>query len=153
MYKKGLQILAILTTLGLTTCTWDKSPPDYKGYPENIGAIMLTKCATPGCHNDISKDAAGGLSLTSWDKLFEGTVDNAAVVPYRPDQSFLMFSLTRHSSHHEKPRVKFWKLNPYANAPEMPQGYLTTLLICLIPPLWYRTINPKLNEWEKKYAA
>lgn len=91
MYKKGLLILAISTTLGLTTCTWDKSPPDYKGYPDNIGAIMLTKCAIPGCHNDISKDAAGGLSLTSWDKLFEGTVDNAAVVPYRPDQSFLMF--------------------------------------------------------------
>ncbi|HIA36491.1 MAG TPA: alkane 1-monooxygenase [Flavobacteriales bacterium] len=67
--------------------------------------------------------------------------------------TMVLFSLTRHSSHHEKPRVKFWKLNPYANAPEMPQGYLTTLLICLIPPLWYRTINPKLNEWEKKYAA
>ncbi|HIA35660.1 MAG TPA: hypothetical protein EYN89_02730, partial [Flavobacteriales bacterium] len=97
MYKKGLQILAILTTLGLTTCTWDKSPPDYKGYPENIGAIMLTKCATPGCHNDISKDAAGGLSLTSWDKLFEGTVDNAAVVPYRPDQSFLMFFINTYA--------------------------------------------------------
>ena len=67
--------------------------------------------------------------------------------------TMVLFSLTRHSAHHEKPRVKFWKLNPYANAPEMPQGYLTTLLICLVPPLWYRTINPKLNEWEKKYAA
>ena len=67
--------------------------------------------------------------------------------------TMVLFSLTRHSAHHEKPRVKFWKLNPYANAPEMPQGYLTTLLICLVPPLWYRSINPKLDEWEQKYAA
>jgi len=71
----------------------------------------------------------------------------------RSMSTIVLFSLTRHSSHHEKPRVKFWKLNPYANAPEMPQGYLTTLLICLIPPLWYRTITPKLNEWEKQYAV
>ena len=52
----------------------------------------------------------------------------------------------------EKPKVKFWKLDPYKNAPEMPYGYLTTLLICLIPPLWYRVINPGLNEWEKEYS-
>ena len=59
--------------------------------------------------------------------------------------SMVLFSLTRHSAHHEKPMVKFWKLNPYADAPQMPYGYLTTLVICLIPPLWYRTINPGLN--------
>ena len=65
--------------------------------------------------------------------------------------SMVLFSLTRHSAHHEKPMVKFWKLNPYADAPQMPYGYLTTLVICLIPPLWYRTINPVLNKWELQY--
>ena len=59
--------------------------------------------------------------------------------------SMVLFSLTRHSAHHEKPMVKFWQLNSYADAPQMPYGYLTTLVICLIPPLWYRTINPGLN--------
>ena len=66
--------------------------------------------------------------------------------------SMVLFSLTRHSGHHEKPMVKFWKLDPYKNAPQMPYGYLTTLVICLIPPLWYRTINPGLNEWELRYS-
>ena len=65
--------------------------------------------------------------------------------------SMVLFSLTRHSAHHEKPMVKFWKLNPYADAPQMPHGYLTSLVICLIPPLWYRTINPVLNKWELQY--
>jgi alkane 1-monooxygenase len=66
--------------------------------------------------------------------------------------SMVLFSLTRHSAHHEKPMVKFWKLDPYKNAPQMPYGYLTTLVICLIPPLWYRIITPGLNGWEHKYA-
>ena len=63
--------------------------------------------------------------------------------------SMVLFSLTRHSAHHEKPKVEFWKLDAYADAPQMPYGYLTTLVICLIPPLWYRTINPSLNKWEQ----
>ena len=48
--------------------------------------------------------------------------------------TIVLFSLTRHSAHHEKPKIKFWKLDPYKNAPQMPYGYLTTLIICLIPP-------------------
>lgn len=66
--------------------------------------------------------------------------------------TLLLFSLTRHSAHHETPRVKFWKLDPYENAPQMPYGYLTNLVICLIPPLWYHIINPNLNKWEQQYS-
>jgi len=66
--------------------------------------------------------------------------------------SMVLFSLTRHSAHHEKPKVKFWELDAYEDAPQMPYGYLTTLVICLIPPLWYRIITPGLNEWEQKYS-
>ena len=61
------------------------------GYPPEIGEIILTSCAVAGCHNDASHEAAAGLNLTTWEKLFEGSNNNAAVVPYRPDQSFLMF--------------------------------------------------------------
>ena len=38
------------------------------------------------------------------------------------------------------------------DAPQMPYGYLTSLISCLIPPLWYRIITPSLNEWEQEYA-
>ena len=65
--------------------------------------------------------------------------------------TMVLFSLTRHSAHHEKPKVKFWQLDPYKNAPQMPYGYLTTLVICLIPPLWYRIVDPSLTEWEQRY--
>ena len=66
--------------------------------------------------------------------------------------TMVLFSLTRHSAHHETPRVKFWRLDPYADAPQMPYGYLSTLVICLIPPIWYKIINPRLNEWEQQFS-
>ena len=66
--------------------------------------------------------------------------------------TMVLFSLTKHSAHHEKPRRKYWKLDPYVNGPQMPFGYLTTLLVCLIPPLWYRVMAPKLSDWDQKYA-
>jgi hypothetical protein len=34
----------------------------------------------------------------------------------------------------------------------MPFGYLTTLLVCLIPPLWFNIMSPKLSDWDQKYA-
>ena len=70
-----------------TTCKYDKGTPYYNGYPNEIGKIVINKCATAGCHNDLSKDGAGGLSLQSWDAMFEGGTGSACVIPYRHDFS------------------------------------------------------------------
>ncbi|MES2139578.1 MAG: hypothetical protein V4511_07700 [Bacteroidota bacterium] len=77
----------------LISCTTDKGIPDYNNYPDDIGKLFFTKCSTPGCHTDASKDAAAGLSMESWDKLFEGGKGSAAVIPFRHDYSTL-FSYT-----------------------------------------------------------
>ena len=66
--------------------------------------------------------------------------------------SIILFSLTRHSAHHENPRVPFWKLDPYPKAPQMPYGYLTTLFLCLIPPVWKKIISKPLENWEHQYG-
>jgi YVTN family beta-propeller protein len=64
-------------------------------YPENIGKIMLTKCAVSGCHNTISKDAVAGLDLSSWTKMMEGDRNGAVVIPYAHGYSTLfMFTNT-----------------------------------------------------------
>lgn len=81
--------------LSLSNCKKKVEDPqmDMRGYPPEIGAIMLNQCATAGCHTDQSKVAAGGLSLTSWDKLFEGAKGGAPVIPFRADQSYLMYAI------------------------------------------------------------
>lgn len=67
--------------------------------------------------------------------------------------SLVLFSLTRHSAHHEAGELPFWDLDPYPEAPEMPYGYLTTIFIALVPPVWYRIMAPKLQEWDEKQAT
>ncbi len=64
----------------------------------------------------------------------------------------ILYSLTRHSHHHENGTLPYWELSPYPQCPEMPYGYLTTTFIALVPPLWFKTINPLLDNWDKKYA-
>ncbi len=63
---------------------------DESCFPEDIGRIFLTKCATPGCHNTQSKDAAAGFDLSSWDKMLDGTTGGTAVIPGSPSHSFLL---------------------------------------------------------------
>jgi YVTN family beta-propeller protein len=61
------------------------------GYPAEVGKIMLAKCATSGCHNEQSKQAAAGLSLVSWDALFLGGRNGGCIIPFRPDYSLCMY--------------------------------------------------------------
>jgi hypothetical protein len=84
-----LSLIAFLSAMLLGTCKIDNPLLVKSGgnYPEEIGKIVLNNCAVSGCHNDISKDAASGLSLTSWNKLFDGTRNGAAVIPYNHKQS------------------------------------------------------------------
>ncbi len=83
--------IVVIVVVCFSTCKNDKATPDYNQYPSDIGKIIFTKCATPGCHNDASKGAAAGLSLATWDKLFEGGNGSACVIPYRSDYSTLFY--------------------------------------------------------------
>lgn len=87
LYK--LLFWAFIVSFLFDTCKVDNTLLKKNGgnYPEAIDKIILNKCAVPGCHNDVSKDAASGLSLVSWSKLFEGTRNGAAVIPYSHKQS------------------------------------------------------------------
>lgn len=81
----------------LFSCTKDQIPPSYNSYPEEVGKIFLNSCATPGCHNDKSYETAAGLNLSSWENLFRGTNSGAAIIPYSPEQSPLMFFINTFS--------------------------------------------------------
>lgn len=67
--------------------------------------------------------------------------------------SILLFNLTRHSDHHANAGRPYWQLRPYEGAPRMPFGYLTTIVVTLVPPLWHRIMVPKLRHWDEHYAT
>ena len=87
--NKKWHLLSLLIFLFFNSCSVDAPVLDFEKseYPEEIAKIMLTNCAVSGCHNDISKDAAAGLSLTSWNNMFKGSRNGAVTIPFEHKQS------------------------------------------------------------------
>lgn len=67
--------------------------------------------------------------------------------------SWSMFNLTRHSHHHAQGEVPYQDLRPFPEAPMMISGYLTTIVVAMIPPLWHKLMTPKVQEWDRNYAS
>ena len=71
----------------------------------------------------------------------------------RKISSWSMFNLTRHSHHHAQGEVPFHELRPMTEAPQMINGYLTTIIVALIPPLWHYLMTPKVLAWDRDFAS
>ena len=67
--------------------------------------------------------------------------------------SWTMFNLTRHSHHHAQGEVPYHELRPMPEAPMMIGGYLTTIAVALIPPLWHALMTPKVIAWDRDFAT
>ena len=64
--------------------------------------------------------------------------------------SNLLYNLSRHSAHHEKSNIPYWKLNPYQDAPEMPLGYLSMVYIAILAPSIFKKImKPRVIKWSQ----
>lgn len=92
--RKSIIIVSVFIALAAMVysgCRRDNALIDIaeSEYPEAVGRIMLTKCATSGCHNTISKDACAGLDLSSWNKMMQGDRNGAVCIPYSHDYSTL----------------------------------------------------------------
>ena len=62
-----------------------------------------------------------------------------------------MFEITTHSEHHRNVDVRYWQLTPYPDAPQMPGAWFC-ILLALVPPLWVKTVQPRLQHWDQHHA-
>ncbi len=67
--------------------------------------------------------------------------------------NLLLFNLPRHSHHHQFASKPFWQLENLDGTPTMPHGYLTMLIIALVPPIWNAKVEPLLHHWERELAT
>jgi hypothetical protein len=38
-------------------------------------------------------------------------------------------------------------------SPQLPSGYSAMLLVALVPPLWFRIMNPRVAAWSRRRAT
>jgi len=58
--------------------------------------------------------------------------------------NIFLFHLQRHSDHHANPMRRYQALCHADEAPQLPGGYGTMLLLALCPPLWRRVMDPRV---------
>ncbi|WP_075341124.1 alkane 1-monooxygenase [Tenacibaculum agarivorans] len=58
----------------------------------------------------------------------------------------VLFNLSRHSDHHYNGSKHYQTLKSLPESPQMPTGYPGMMLLSLLPPLWFKLMNKKLQE-------
>lgn len=64
--------------------------------------------------------------------------------------NMLNLQLQRHSDHHANPQRPYQVLRHFDDSPQLPAGYATMVMLAMVPPLWMRVMNPRV---ERYYAA
>lgn len=58
----------------------------------------------------------------------------------------VLYELTRHSDHHFKSSKKYQILDCHDTSPQLPYGYPTSMVLALLPPLWFKIMNHRVPE-------
>jgi len=58
----------------------------------------------------------------------------------------VLYELTRHSDHHFKSSKKYQILECHDESPQMPFGYPTSMVLALLPPLWFKIMNKRIPK-------
>lgn len=59
----------------------------------------------------------------------------------------ILLQLQRHADHHAHPLRDFPYLRHRETAPQLPLGYAAMFVLALLPPLWKRVMNPRVQEY------
>lgn len=59
--------------------------------------------------------------------------------------NLFLFQLQRHSDHHANPLRRYQTLRHFDEAPQLPSGYASMIVLAWLPPLWRRVMDPRLS--------
>lgn len=91
-------VFILAVWLGCTISCKKMVDPSFSqsGYPAAVEDVLVTRCATAGCHNEKSYQNAANLNLSTWTDLLKGGVSGAVVVPFSVSQSSLFQFINTH---------------------------------------------------------
>jgi alkane 1-monooxygenase len=63
--------------------------------------------------------------------------------------NLFLFHLQRHSDHHAYPNRRYQVLRNFDDIPQLPSGYALMILLALVPALWKKVMNPRVQDYYK----
>lgn len=65
---------------------------------------------------------------------------------YQALSNYTLINLGFHAHHHLKATLPFYQLTEQEKAPQMPYGYSAMALMALVPPVYFRVMNPRIPQ-------
>ena len=127
-----LAILAVVAALGPRALAFWIS--------EAVLAILLLELFNYIAHYGLARrrDASG---------VYERMNDRHSWNSGRRMNNWALFNMGRHSDHHRRPSEAYQGLSALPDAPLLPAGYAEAILFSLVPPLWRRVMDPRVERW------
>ncbi len=66
-----------------------------------------------------------------------------------PIGRLILLELSRHSDHHYMANRKYQVLRHFDESPQMPTGYPGTMLMALVPPLWFYVMHRRIDQYRQ----
>ncbi len=63
--------------------------------------------------------------------------------------NWLLLNLARHSDHHAFAARPYPELRHYEDVPQFPTGYAGMVLLALVPPVWFRLMDPRVDAIQR----
>lgn len=89
----------------------------------------------------------------------DGPEGEAAMAPqyvwdsYALASNAVTFNLPRHASHHSEVGADYFRLKRRQTARQLPVGYPAAVTMALLPPLWFRIMNARLDDEDTGVAS
>ncbi len=64
--------------------------------------------------------------------------------------NLMLFQLQRHSDHHAFAARPYQVLRHFDESPQLPFGYPVMILMSLVPALWFKMMDERLESWQTK---
>ncbi len=124
--------------LGLVYATWGAAAVGYAIAIAVTGFLLLESVNYIEHYGLVRQQLANGRyeavsPLHSWNSEHEiGRI--------------VLYELTRHADHHYKSTRKYQQLRYIEESPELPAGYPASILMALVPPLWFGVMNERVPQ-------
>jgi alkane 1-monooxygenase len=67
--------------------------------------------------------------------------------------NWTLINLAHHADHHLSPSKSYETLRHLADAPRLPAGYSTMMLLAMVPPLWRKVMDPHVVRWRMSHGS
>ena len=67
--------------------------------------------------------------------------------------NWVLINLARHADHHLTASKRYQVLHTLDAAPQLPAGYSAMMLLALVPPLWRRVMDPRVESWRTAHLG